>query len=157
VGRWLTSRPGRFTPREKDLVPIVQEAGWAPGPVWAAAENLSPPGFDLWTFQPVTSLRYPSSIGTESGRTHKYEVFVTFHFHIINIRICVIYCLRVLLFLLRMKYKWLIVKDVPTSISSRKWEENSNEIIKENSYSFFLLAFSYWYWRRLTSSQAFFN
>ena len=26
----------------KDLVPIVQEAGWAPGPVWTGAENLTP-------------------------------------------------------------------------------------------------------------------
>jgi len=26
---------------EKDLVPIVQEAGWAPGPVWTGAENLA--------------------------------------------------------------------------------------------------------------------
>ena len=24
----------------KDPVPIVQEAGWAPGPVWTGAENL---------------------------------------------------------------------------------------------------------------------
>jgi hypothetical protein len=30
-----------FTPR-KDPVPIVQEAGWAPGPVWTGAENLVP-------------------------------------------------------------------------------------------------------------------
>jgi len=29
-----------FTPG-KDLVPIVQEAGWAPGPVWTGAENLA--------------------------------------------------------------------------------------------------------------------
>jgi hypothetical protein len=32
---------GRFTVR-KDLVPIVQEAGWAPGPVRTGAENLTP-------------------------------------------------------------------------------------------------------------------
>ena len=25
----------------KDPVPIVQEAGWAPGPVWTGAENLA--------------------------------------------------------------------------------------------------------------------
>ena len=30
-GRWLTPRPGRFTPRN-DPVPTVQEARWAPGP-----------------------------------------------------------------------------------------------------------------------------
>jgi hypothetical protein len=32
-GGWPTPRPGRFTPGN-DPVPIVQEAGWAPGPVW---------------------------------------------------------------------------------------------------------------------------
>ena len=28
----------------KDPVPIVHEAGWAPGPVWICAENLAPIG-----------------------------------------------------------------------------------------------------------------
>ena len=32
-----------FTP-SKDPVPIVQEAGWAPGPVWTGAENLATTG-----------------------------------------------------------------------------------------------------------------
>jgi len=32
-----------FTPG-KDLVPIVQEADWAPGPVWTGADNLAPTG-----------------------------------------------------------------------------------------------------------------
>ena len=32
-----------FTPG-KDPVPIVQEVGWAPGPVWTGAENLAPTG-----------------------------------------------------------------------------------------------------------------
>jgi hypothetical protein len=32
-----------FTPG-KDQVPIVQEAGWAPGPVWTGVENLTPTG-----------------------------------------------------------------------------------------------------------------
>jgi hypothetical protein len=36
-------RPSRFTPG-KDSVPIVQEAGWAPGPVWTCAKNLAPTG-----------------------------------------------------------------------------------------------------------------
>jgi hypothetical protein len=35
--------PAAFTPG-KDPVPIVQEAGWAPGPVWIVAENLAPTG-----------------------------------------------------------------------------------------------------------------
>ena len=37
-----TPRP-HFTPG-KDPVPILQEAGWAPGPVWTGAENLVPTG-----------------------------------------------------------------------------------------------------------------
>ena len=56
-GRWVsvTLRP-LFTPG-KDQVPIVQEAGLAPGPVSTGAENLSPPpGFDPRTVQPIASL-----------------------------------------------------------------------------------------------------
>jgi hypothetical protein len=33
--------PAAFTPGQ-DPVPIVQEAGWAPGLVWIGAENLTP-------------------------------------------------------------------------------------------------------------------
>jgi hypothetical protein len=39
--RWSTPRPGRLTPG-KDAVPVVLEAGRAPGPVWMGAENLAP-------------------------------------------------------------------------------------------------------------------
>jgi hypothetical protein len=42
-GGWSAPRLGRFTPG-KDPVPIVQEAGWAPGPVWRSAKNLAPTG-----------------------------------------------------------------------------------------------------------------
>ena len=38
-----TPRPGRFTPG-KEKVPIVQEAGWAPGPCWTGTENLASTG-----------------------------------------------------------------------------------------------------------------
>jgi hypothetical protein len=51
---WLAPRPGRYTPG-KDSVPIVQEADWAPGPVWTCAKNLDPPRFDPRTVQPVAS------------------------------------------------------------------------------------------------------
>ena len=40
-GCWSTPRPGRFPPG-KGPVPIVQEAGWAPGPIWTDVENLAP-------------------------------------------------------------------------------------------------------------------
>jgi len=55
TGRWVsvTARP-LFTPG-KDPVPTVQEAGWAPGPVWRGAENPAPTGIRFWTVQPVTS------------------------------------------------------------------------------------------------------
>jgi hypothetical protein len=43
-----------FTPG-KHLVLIVQEAWWAPGPVWTGAENFSLPGFVPRTVQPVAS------------------------------------------------------------------------------------------------------
>jgi len=43
-----------FTPG-KEKVPIVQEAGWAPGPVWTGAENLIPTGIRSRTVQPVVS------------------------------------------------------------------------------------------------------
>ena len=50
----VTPRP-LFTPG-KDPVPIVQGAGWVPGPVWKGAVNLAPPaGFDPRTLQPVAS------------------------------------------------------------------------------------------------------
>jgi hypothetical protein len=39
----------------KHPVPIVQEAGWTPGPVWTGAENLALPGFDPRTVQTVAS------------------------------------------------------------------------------------------------------
>ena len=38
----VTPRP-LITPG-KEPVPIVQEAAWAPGPVWTGAENLAPTG-----------------------------------------------------------------------------------------------------------------
>jgi len=55
-GEWLAARPGRMFTYGKDPVPIVQEAGWAPGPVWTGAENLVPTGIrspDRPAFQSV--------------------------------------------------------------------------------------------------------
>ena len=59
-----THRP--LYPRERDPVPIVQEAGWAPMPVWTGAENLAPTGFRSpdrpACRQPLYRLRYPAHI-----------------------------------------------------------------------------------------------
>jgi hypothetical protein len=61
-GVCVTPRPF-FTPG-KDPVPIVQEAGWAPGPVWTGAKNLAPAG--IWSpdrparSQSLYRLSYPA-------------------------------------------------------------------------------------------------
>ena len=59
----VTPRP-LFTPG-KDPVPIVQEAGWAPGLVWAGAGNLDPTGIRSSPDRPAHNqslyrLRYPA-------------------------------------------------------------------------------------------------
>ena len=47
-GGWLTPCSGRFT-LKNDPTSIVKEAEWAPGSVWAGAENLAP----------ITGIRFP--------------------------------------------------------------------------------------------------
>jgi hypothetical protein len=54
----VTSRPGHFTPRERNTVPIVDEAGWAPGPgltVMEKRKSLALTGFKPRSSQPVHS------------------------------------------------------------------------------------------------------
>jgi hypothetical protein len=65
--------PAAFT-LGKDPVPIVQEAGWAPEPVWIGAENLAPPGFDPRTFQPVAS-RY-TDYAIPAPHTQMYKIHI---------------------------------------------------------------------------------
>ena len=62
-GGWSSPRVGRFTPG-KDPVPIVQEAGWAPGPVWTGAENLAP----HWDSIPGSSSLQRVAVPTELSR-----------------------------------------------------------------------------------------
>jgi hypothetical protein len=64
--RWsVCSAPrlGRITPMERDIATIVQEAGWAPRPVWTDAENLAPTGIRFpnrpYRSKPVYRLSYP--------------------------------------------------------------------------------------------------
>jgi hypothetical protein len=65
-GGWSTLRTGRIT-SGKDPLPIVQEAGWAPGPVWTGAENLASPELDPRTVQPVASRYTDWAIVAPSG------------------------------------------------------------------------------------------
>ena len=73
-------RPGRFTP-VKVSVPNVQEAGWAPGPVWTGAENLAPPGFDLRTVQPVASRYAVWAIPGRYGCCTSTYIIENYHHH----------------------------------------------------------------------------
>jgi hypothetical protein len=41
-GSGVSVTPQPLSTPGKDPVPIVQEAGWTPGPVWTGAENLAP-------------------------------------------------------------------------------------------------------------------
>jgi hypothetical protein len=67
----ITPRPP--SPPGKDPVPIVEEAGWAPEPVWIGAENLAPPGLDPRTFQPVAT-RYTDCAIPAPVKTYIAEV-----------------------------------------------------------------------------------
>jgi hypothetical protein len=66
-------------PREREPVPTVQKAGWAPRPVWTAAKNLVP-----------TGIRSPDRPGRRIGR-QAYQFFgesCTFHLRGKNINNC---------------------------------------------------------------------
>jgi hypothetical protein len=57
----VNATPPPLYPRERVWVPIVERAGFVPGPVWTCAENLAPPGFDHRTVQSVES-RYTEDV-----------------------------------------------------------------------------------------------
>jgi len=57
--------PAAFTPG-KDPVPILQQAGWAPGPVCIGVENLAPTGIRSPNLparsESLYQLRYPDPV-----------------------------------------------------------------------------------------------
>jgi hypothetical protein len=82
-----STMPRLLYPWERDPVPIVQEAGWVPGPVWMAAENLAPNRIQSLD-RPAHSellcrLRYPST-----HLTHVSCYFKTI-FNLKNFSFCV--------------------------------------------------------------------
>jgi len=38
-GEWSAARPGRILPPGKTRYPLLQKAGWAPGPVWKGRKS----------------------------------------------------------------------------------------------------------------------
>jgi len=81
MGSVVNATPWPLYPRKGDPVPIVQEAGWDPGPVWTGAENLNPPGIRS-PDRPARSeslyrLSYPGSV---QGTVHVVQ----------QVRVCVL-------------------------------------------------------------------
>ena len=72
---WPAPFSGRSTP-EKDRVPIVQEVGWAPGPIWTGAENLSPTGIRSPDRPGRSESQY--RLNQENNRIFTVEVKLTF-------------------------------------------------------------------------------
>ena len=66
---WVViATPRPIYPRKRP-VPIVQEAGWAPGPVWTGAENLTPTG--------IRSPDRPARSAAESERVFYFTASIT--------------------------------------------------------------------------------
>jgi hypothetical protein len=107
----LLSTPG------EDLVPIVQEAGWASGPVWTCAKNLPPPEFDPRTVHPVAS-RYTTCAIPDPTLMQAYP-----NFRIFNLFMCLTLCK------LHLLVRIIISNDV-CSVSLVKENECKNVSVK---------------------------
>ena len=75
---WVVSSTPRphFTPG-KDAVPILQEAGWAPGPVWTGGKTL--PHRDSIAYRPARS---SVAILTELPGPHIYYIYIYIHIYL---------------------------------------------------------------------------
>jgi len=59
--------------RWNDQVPIVQEAGWAPGSVWTSAENLVPTGIRSTDRPARSSVAIPTELSGPQPISSKRE------------------------------------------------------------------------------------
>ena len=83
-GEWSAARPGCTLPPQKDLVPIVQEAGWAPGPVWTGGK--SRPHRDPILDRPARSqslyrLSYPAHLFKAIYFTNKVQMYAKMNYY----------------------------------------------------------------------------
>jgi hypothetical protein len=83
-----TTRP--LYPQEGYPAPIVQEAGWAPGPFWTGAKNLAfptppPAGFDSRAVEPVASRYTDYAVPAHTNRNSPKFVFILFLFNFFSV------------------------------------------------------------------------
>jgi hypothetical protein len=83
----VNATPRPLYTRERETVLIVQEAGWAPGPVWTGAENLVPTGIRS-AQRPARSeslyrLRYPRPL-TVIGSSQKFSYEMHFRLKLLK-------------------------------------------------------------------------
>jgi hypothetical protein len=77
---WSAPRPGRFTPA-KDPLPIVQEAGWAPRPVWTCTKNLTPTGIFFFSYL----MLHCSGIGLSMFFLYRTSLFLDFKGRLVGV------------------------------------------------------------------------
>ena len=70
-GEWSAARPGRTLPPGKDPVPFLQEAGWAPEPVWRGGK--SRPDRKSIPDRPASSQSKTDKYKNNLHRTDKYK------------------------------------------------------------------------------------
>jgi hypothetical protein len=100
MGWVMKAHPDRFTPR-RDQVPIVQEAGWVPVPVWTGAGNLAATGSRSPDYlahkQSLYRLRYPVQLYINTGMCASLSIQTRvfkkckFGSHLFHRRLVVIY------------------------------------------------------------------
>ena len=78
-GEWSAARPRPHFIPGKDPVPILQEAGWAPGPVWTGRK--SHPHWDSIPDRPACSqslyrLSYPAHTVETKGKSNLFRTAV---------------------------------------------------------------------------------
>jgi hypothetical protein len=113
----VTTRP-LFTPG-KDPVPIVQEAGWVPKPVWKGAENLAPTGIGspdrTARSQSRYRLSYPEFRHVSFTITHLQCSKATQHRHTSSRTNCLLVCVL------------MYARKVECGRSDQQWSVTSEE------------------------------
>jgi len=89
-GEWSAAHPGCTLPPGKDPVPILQEAGWAPGLVWTGGKShphrdsiLAHPALSQLLYQ-LSNLAHRSSAGNLWNVLEKFSVEILKNLNQVN-------------------------------------------------------------------------